>query len=250
MKSSRWMVLCLIAGFLAFAEPYGCITVNVYFPEKQLQEAAEEIVDEVRPESREDALVPAADVGEKLEEARLRPGGPLRFAGRSEGGFPWLALVGHPAALAEEEGPAKGTDEKIKIKLKVNTPRIQAIKKSLKKRYAKLLPFYKRGALGEANTGYLVARDTKSLNRKETRDVKLLLRAEKQDRQELYTEIAKQNSIDKSLIPRIGKLFSAEWQKKCKTGWWIQDKKGKWAKKKPPKKKEKENGKKGADQKA
>ena len=66
---------------------------------------------------------------------------------------------------------------------------------------------------------------------------KILVKKENEDRQKLYLELAAANRIEKKEVPKIAALFSAEWQRKCKVGWWIQGKKGKWEPKKPPKKK-------------
>jgi uncharacterized protein YdbL (DUF1318 family) len=262
MKRKRSLTPWLAAGWLAAAVPSGCITINVYFPEKALQEAAEQIVDEVRPATPAETSQSAGEEGNAGVEAaapsKERTAGRRLAASGAGAGARWACLLGSSVvsgvALAAEGTPGEEKDaesgkdddeeekrleeekRKIGIKIKTDTPRIKAIKKTLKKRYPKLLPFYVKGAVGEANSGYLVSRELKGLTRKEIRDLKLLLEAEKKDRQELYSEIARQNSIDKSLVPRIAKLFSSEWQKKCKTGWWIQDKKGKWIKKPPPKK--------------
>ena len=85
----------------------------------------------------------------------------------------------------------------------------------------------------------MALRESKDLDRRESRDVRLLLKEENKDRKQLYGEVAKASSLEVKMIPRIGQLFSVKWQKKCKPGWWIQDKKGKWSKKKPEKKKKK-----------
>ncbi len=105
----------------------------------------------------------------------------------------------------------------------------------LKERYKKLVNLYKQGRIGEAHDGKLAPRDVKGLGLKDRRKVNTLLKAENTDRKNLYTAIARENKIDASKIKDIGKLFSRSWQKKCKEGWWIEIKKGKWVKKKPEK---------------
>lgn len=206
----------------------GCITINVYFPEKEIQEAAEKIVEEVRPDIPAEKPEPAAE-------------GPREATAGSSFFLVATLALGAPGGLPGEEGDEQDNEDDEDenddgIQIKIDTPRIQAIKKTLKQRYPKLLPFYAKGAVGEAHTGYLVARDVKGLSRRELRDLKILLEEEKKDRKELYTEIAEQNSIEESMIPRIGRLFSREWQKQCRKGWWIQNRKGEWLEKKTPEK--------------
>ena len=61
-----------------------------------------------------------------------------------------------------------------------------------------------------------------------------LVKAENADRKSLYTTIARESKIADAKIKDIGRLFSRSWQKKSKTGWWIEVKKGKWVKKPKP----------------
>src|SRR5262245_45020258 len=127
----------------------GCITVNVYFPEAELREAAEEIVNDARPDA-----VPATGPGEAQ-------GGSNEPAGRSTGSgenkvndkkaLLWrnqaeglISLFQPRLAYAEEEKKAgeKESKEKKGIKLEISTPVIDKIRETLKKRYPKLFPFY------------------------------------------------------------------------------------------------------------
>ena len=47
----------------------------------------------------------------------------------------------------------------------------------------------------------------------------------------IYTQLAEANGIAEDLIPDVGRIFSEEWQKSSKPGWWIEVEKGKWEKK-------------------
>jgi len=194
----------------------GCINISIYSPEAEVREAAEEIVDEVRPEVPPQEPAPAASPG----------------ASEKTSGAVW-PLLGIKAAYAEEK-PDK------KIELDVKSPVIKKIKETLKARYAKLIPFYEKGAVGEGKDGYLALRETDSLSLKEKRDVQALVTQENEDRKNLYTEIVKSNGIEEVYIERVGRLFSQEWQKKSKTGWWIESAEGKWEKKPKEEKKKEE----------
>lgn len=186
----------------------GCITINVHFPTKELEEAAEQFVDDVRPEQE------GGDPGDE----------PVAPVGEQETSSWWSTALGVNVAYAQT-----------KSDLNVSTPKIAAIKKTLKARYPKLFPSYKGLVIGDGNDGYLSVRDDSKLNLKAKRDLKALVAAENKDRKELYGEIAVANKIDKKNVGSIGKLFSVQWQKKSKPGWWIQDAKGKWQKKPQPK---------------
>ena len=234
---SRFFPLLLLVAL-------GCITVNLYFPETELRRAAEEIVNDVRPE------LPPVDPHE-TQGGSNDPSQPSTGSGEREANdkkaFLWrrreakgfLASFGPRLAYAEGEKKVdeQETKEKKGIKLEVSTPVIDRIRETLKKRYAKLLPFYEKGAIGEGRDGYLALRETEKLSLKEKRDVQLYLDEENKDRKNLYTELARENKIESSEIARIGALFSLEWQKKTKVGWWIEKEKGKWERKREEKKK-------------
>jgi uncharacterized protein YdbL (DUF1318 family) len=246
----------------ALVAALGCVTVNVYFPVAELKNAAEEIVNEVRPESvSEPAPEPRADStpggaagsGEGQKDADAKPlrGAVRRRLERADAlgerrgtgvlaafavALPSLAT----AAAADDGGQAKdgkaAAGDK-KVELEVSTPVIKKIREALKKRYPRLLPYYEKGAIGEGHDGYLALRDAEALNLKEKREVQTLVLEENADRKNLYTQIARENKIDDARVKDIGLLFSEEWRKKSKVGWWIEPVKGKWEKKKPEEKK-------------
>ena len=197
-------VATMIAGCIT-----SCITVNVYFPVKELREAADQIVDEVRPD-----IASAEDSDAK--SASLPP-------------IAWTLLTVSfvKSAWADE----KSSTESSNAVINASSPKIKKIKASLKARYKKLLPLYTAGRIGEGQDGNLVVREVKDLNLKERRMVNTLVKAENADRKSLYTTIARESKIADAKIKDIGRLFSRSWQKKSKTGWWIEVKKGKWVKK-------------------
>ena len=59
-----------------------------------------------------------------------------------------------PAAYAKEE-------------VEVSTPKIRALKQSLRERFPKLRPFFDKGNIGETNDGFIQIRDESGLNLKE-----------------------------------------------------------------------------------
>jgi uncharacterized protein YdbL (DUF1318 family) len=175
-----------------------CITVNIYFPEATVKQAAAEIVDEIR---KTDAEKKAPEATAQLPV--LRDAGPF-------------SLV--PSAYAQEA-------------TNVSTPAIRALKDSMKARFAALKPYFDGGNIGESNKGMLDVRDETGLNLQAKAALRNLVKDENADRTNLYAEVAKALSIEVSQIEKIQKIFAAEWAKSAFAGWWIQGEDGGWAKK-------------------
>lgn len=223
----------LVGAFAVAAAIAGCITVHVYFPVKQLRQAADEIVGEVRPdiagvetpppenETPERPDEPANDPGDHVD-----PGADESAAHvRARSAWPallYVSLMSTAGAAEENPGSRKdGSDESDDV-ITTSSPKIEKIKASLKARYGKLLPLYTAGRIGEDLEGFLALRDVKDLDLKERRDVNTLVKAENADRQNLYATIARENEIPDAKIRDIGRLFSRSWQKQSKPGWWIE----------------------------
>ena len=177
-----------------------CITVNIYFPEAAVKQAASEIVDEVRQQNTND---------KDTAEPAIKGQGPVSRSG----GF---SLV--PAAFALQE-------------TSVSNPTIRAIKDSLKQRFPELRPFYDGGHVGESNTGFVEVRDDGALSLKDKAALRGLVRDENSDRTKLYAEVAMALGIEESQIGRIQKIFAASWIDNAAPGWWVQNEAGEWAKK-------------------
>jgi uncharacterized protein YdbL (DUF1318 family) len=175
-----------------------CITVNIYFPEATVKQAAAQIVDEIRKTDAEKKAPEAT-----LQLPALREAGPF-------------SLV--PAAYAQEE-------------TSVSTPAIRALKESMKARFAALKPYFDGGNIGETNKGMLDVRDETGLNLQAKAALRNLVKDENGDRTKLYAEVAKALNIEASQIEKIQKIFAAEWAKSAAVGWWIQQEDGAWIKK-------------------
>jgi uncharacterized protein YdbL (DUF1318 family) len=175
-----------------------CITVNIYFPEATVKQAAEQIVDEIR---KKDAEKGGQEAVKKL--ASLPESGPFSFV---------------PAAYAQEA-------------TSVSTPAIRALKESMKTRFAVLKSYYDGGNVGETNKGMVEIRDEAGLNLQAKAALRNLAKDENGDRTKLYAEVAKALSIEASQIERIQKIFAESWIKNAAIGWWIQQEDGTWVKK-------------------
>jgi len=188
-------VAMIAALFLTLA----CVTVNVYFPAAEMQDAADKIEDEVRgtqPTSIESRLGP-------MDRMLRRMLGGISFEG---------------VAYAQ-------------IDLNVTTPNIRALVDSRAKRFESLRPLYEKGVIGETNSGMLSIRSLEELNLKNRAEAKTLVKAENKDRVDLYLEIAKANKLSPDTVSQIKKKFANSMRKKAEKGWWIQKDSGEWVKK-------------------
>jgi uncharacterized protein YdbL (DUF1318 family) len=176
-----------------------CITVNIYFPEATVKQAADEIVDEIRKR----------DADEKTASETIRE------AARAvqSTGFRFV-----PAAFAQQETT-------------VSNPAIRALKDSMKQRFPNLKPFYDSGNVGETNDGLVEIRDESGLDLKAKAALRGMVKDENSDRTKLYAEVAKALNIETSQIDRIRKIFAESWQNDASSGWWIQRESGEWVKK-------------------
>jgi uncharacterized protein YdbL (DUF1318 family) len=192
-KIMRKFLTLLTLFFIFFLFVISCLTINIYFPEAAVQKTAEEIVDDVR-ESEEGSK-------KKIEKDV------------SQASF---SLI--PVAYAQQEET-------------VSTPKIRALKQSLRDREPFLLPFFEKGNIGEGNDGFIHVRNEDNLSLKEKADLRRLTKDVNSDRENLYSEVAKALDIDSGQIPRIQKIFAKRWIENSHPGWWIQKENGEWEKK-------------------
>jgi uncharacterized protein YdbL (DUF1318 family) len=199
LKSLKFVSASLTLLFL-----FSCLTINIYFPEAEVQKAAEEIVDEIR-KGQEDK--DKKDKGSQLIEM-------MSAMDSTRGSF---SLV--PSAYAQE----KATE--------VTTPKVRALQQSMKERFPKLRPFFVKGNVGEANDGFIKIRNESGLNLKEKAALRNLQKDENNDRKNMYAEVARAMEIKPNQISKIQKIFATEWIRKASSGWWIQNESGEWIKK-------------------
>lgn len=173
-----------------------CLTINIYFPEAAVKKTADEIVEDIRKSDEEK---------KEIKKSVLEENQGISFS-----------FI--PSAYAQEE-------------TQVTTPKIRALKQSLKARFPKLRPFFDKGNIGEANNGFIRVRDESGLALREKAQLRSLEKEENKDRRNLYTEVAKALDIDSSQINRVQKIFAGSWIKDARPGWWIQKENGQWVKK-------------------
>jgi len=200
----RLKALKLASISLSFLFLLSCLTINIYFPEAEVQKTADEIVKEIR-KSEEEKEEDKKNVSNVSGEEKI-------LTDR------WSSFSLVPAAYAQEE-------------VEVSTPKIRALKQSLTERFPKLRPFFDKGNIGETNDGYIRIRDESGLNLKEKALLRNLEKDENNDRRNLYSEVGKALDVDPSQIDRVRKIFAERWIKEAKAGWWIQKEDGGWIKK-------------------
>ncbi len=184
-----------------FAINCAVITVNVYFPTEAVEEAAERIIDEI--EGEEESQVESDNSN---QQSFLHTNAPLNVFGIS-------------TVYADE------------IDLNLTSPAIRKLIDSMKARNSEIMHFKDKGVFGEANDGMLANKNMSGLDGNEIRTVNRLRRAENNDREALYKELAIANKIELSEINRIKTVFAKTRRSKAKPGHWYQDEKGKWAQK-------------------
>jgi len=196
-RKRRWLIGLLMVLLVS------CVTVNIYFPAAAIQKAADQIVDDVRktpepaPGPKPEQKPDKSSLLDRIRVVRLGP--------------------------AEAQAAA--------VDVNVSTPAIRNIRASLASRFPQLQPLYAKGAIGETNTGLIAARDIGALSLKEKADLNRLVEQENADRQALYTEIIRANSLDPGQLGEVQRLFANSWRDKSAAGWWVQQNNGQWGRK-------------------
>lgn len=196
--------LALISWPLLFV--FSCLTINIYFPEAAVQKTAEEIVGEIRKTDKKD----------KEKKDTISQEDEIKKSSLSQRS----AFLLVPSAYAQQREE------------QVSTPKIRALKQSLKERFPKLRPFFDKGNIGEANDGFIRVRNETGLALREKASLRNLVKDENKDRKDLYAEVAVAMEIASKQRSRIQKIFAGLWIQDARSGWWIQEKSGEWIKKK------------------
>ena len=113
--------------------------------------------------------------------------------------------------------------------LEINTPAINALKKSMQSRHNQLAAHYNSGAVGLTKNGLIAVRNAKALPLKARQGINALVAAENDDRKKLYKEIAVANGHPE-WEGGIRDSFAGRWIDKAQGGWYYQGTGG-WVKK-------------------
>ena len=189
----------LIASALVLA---ACVTINVYFPAAEAQQAAAEFVDKVIGD--DPAQTPAPPT--KPPQASLQP----RF---------------NLMSLIISDAQAQSVD------ITIRTPAIQAIQDRMATRFqSSLEAHFDSGALGFGNDGLIVVRDASKVPLKDRVTVNQWVAEDNRDRKAVYREISVANGHPE-WEGQIRETFAKQWIASAHKGWWYEAGDGAWKQK-------------------
>lgn len=191
----------LVAGAMVLA---ACVTINVYFPAAEAQEAAKEFVDKV--------------IGDDAKPAD---------APKPEGQNPsaWQRLRADPMSLFINSAYAQSVD------ITIRTPAIKAIQDRMAARFqGSLEPHFDSGALGFGKDGTIVVRDASKIALKDRVGVNQAVAEDNRDRNAVYREVAVANNHPE-WEGQIRETFAKQWVASAHAGWWYQAGDGSWKQK-------------------
>jgi len=201
-----------IAGIL-FLILVSCaiITVNIYFPEKEVKEAYKELEKEL--------MTPGGPGEEPTSKPEGKPEGSLKFEFIS-------------SAYAQEKTLSEGIAEIVR-----KMPEVRNAYKQIGARIPEIDKLRDSGAVGEGNNGMLVVRDEKLM----TPEAKQLVALVNENRRTIINGMSKaiirinrapENEQNlKQVMPQATEQFAAVRRDSAKKGCWIQDQYGNWARK-------------------
>ncbi|MEM7586747.1 MAG: DUF1318 domain-containing protein [Acidobacteriota bacterium] len=220
----RTWILAGLAASALFA--VACVTINVYFPEAEVQGLAEQIEAAVAREAAEHA---ASETMEAPAEEGS-PEGPSAslFFSPQEPASPrasWLResldlAVGATLALLAPAPVYAQTDAVAAPE--ITNPAIRRIIQSRGARVAELNRHKASGALAESNRALVVVRQLDALPLQQRAAVQKLVKAENADRERMFKEIAAATGTDLSQLPKIRSTYAATLRQKARPGDWIQ----------------------------
>ncbi len=189
----------LLATLLLLA---ACVTINIYFPAAEAEEAAEKIV--------KDVLGNAVKVTPKAEDngAGLQPNGEWQIA---------TSVLEFFIPSAHAASPD----------FNVDTPKIRSLQASMRQRHASLAPHYGTGAIGFTNNALVGFHDNSAVSLRERNQVQNLVAAENSDRNALYRAIANANGHPE-WEQEVRATFARKWIEGANAGWWYQNSAGSW----------------------
>jgi uncharacterized protein YdbL (DUF1318 family) len=185
-----------------------CVTINIYFPAAQAQEAAEKIVEDILSGSDADAPVPQ----QQPDTGLVLPGS---------------VNLGFASAVLQFVVPAAHAAE---VRFSTDTPEVRKLQASMKSRFAALKPYYDQGAIGFTRDALVAVRDESVVSLRDRARVQKLVAAENADRNQMYKAIALANGHPE-WEKDIRATFAGTWIKEASSGWWYQDARGAWVKK-------------------
>ena len=202
VKRSKWKPMVFVMAMLALS---ACVTINVYFPAAEAQEAAAEFVDKVINADKAATDDKAADPKPMPQASRQRP-------------FNLMSFFISEAAAQE-------------VDITIRTPAIQAIQNRMSERFTtSLRQHFDGGALGFSNDGLIVVHDATKVPLKDRVTLTQHVAEDNRDRKAVYREIAVANGHPE-WESQIRDTFAKQWVRDARAGWWYQTTAGDWKQK-------------------
>lgn len=188
----------LLAGLFLLS---ACVTINVYFPAAEVQQAAREFVEKV--------------IGDEA---------PANGNGNGGGGG-GMAASFNLLSFFISDAHAQQAD------INIRTPAIQAIQDRMATRFKdSLSAHFDSGALGFTKDGLLTVRDAAKVPLKDRAGLNQAVADDNRDRNAVYREIAVANGHPE-WEPQIRETFARQWIASARAGWWYEDNGGTWKQK-------------------
>lgn len=170
-----------------------CVTINVYFPAAEAEDAAAKIVNDIIGEDESTVPIDKNPQGFNIN--------PLSF------------LISSAHA---------------QVNINISSPAIVEITGRMKSRYESNLKTYlDKAVIGFSNQGFIEILDAKSLGLKDRLKVKKWVADENRDRKALYRELAVANGHP-DWEDSIQNVFVKTWKDQAHKGWKYQDSEGNW----------------------
>ena len=181
-----------------------CVTINVYFPSAEVEDAAEQIIQDV------------IGVSDEQDES-----------GASTNSMDSTAIYAYLNPINWVVGTAHAQN----VDIKLSSPAIREITARMKGRFNSALKTHlDNGTIGFSNQGFVETVNPDALSLKDRQQVRKLIADENRDRKALYRELAVANKHPE-WEQQIQDVFVREWIDEAQTGWYYQNPQGQWVKK-------------------
>lgn len=202
-----------------------CVTINVYFPEAAVKDLSQQIEDAVAEEAEKATQQSEAEsmssVGSVDEVVVIDHRTGLRDAAEQTIGTILHFLAPSPVYAADDTVAAP----------EISNPAIRKIIESRGKRAPELRQLKTQGILGENNQALVEIRQLGDLGLKDRAAAQKLVKAENDDRQRMFKEVAAATGTDLSQLPQIQSTYADTLRRKALAGDWIQQADGTWKQK-------------------
>ncbi len=218
---------CIVSLLFGLLTACAFITVNVYFPEKDVKQAYKSLDDMLLKQGDKNAPSEGAPAeGEPKAPEKAPEGKPVSVLENST----TISISIARNAYAEEDISKKLAEELSRM------PDVQQAYADIRSKVPQLAALRDSGAVGEGNNGSLVVLDKGKLGNNQAlvdsinNDRKMIIRAMAKTTLKLTGQKETGATLKKALID-AARTFASVRQEKAKPGWFIQQPDGRWVQK-------------------